>query len=185
MVRILQGRNTTSPACSGPCPNVNEQRTQHRYTPPAASRNSSNNLELLAQLATLPLHAQSRPRSTGYLLLTYAVAEGVVGNIDGEGGSLPVQGISAARRELVGLVLDGAEAKLERIGVAGGRLCRCAGSEQSYEESDRLHDTEWGCVLSYSENRDDGSLQKFEWQSEIRVSAPNTAAAEKEAPGLA
>lgn len=80
------------------------------------------------------------------LLLTYTVAEGVVGNIDGEGGSLPVQGISAARRELVGLVLDGAEAKLERIAVAGGRLRRCAGGEQGYEEGDRLHDTMGWCA---------------------------------------
>lgn len=73
--------------------------------------------------------SSSSTRGTEHLLLTYTLAEGVVGNIDREGGSLPVQGISAARRELVGLVLDGAEAKLERIAVAGGRLRRCAGSE--------------------------------------------------------
>lgn len=63
----------------------------------------------------------------------------MVGDVDGEGGSLPVEHISAGRREAVRLFLDRREPRPEAgLGHLDGPP-RVRGGEEGDEESDGLH----------------------------------------------
>lgn len=73
------------------------------------------------------------------LFLTDTVAQGVVGDVDGEGRPLPVEHIPAGRGEPVRFLLDRGKSRPERRLRQLSLLPRVGAGKESYEESKGLH----------------------------------------------